>query len=673
MTLPTKPTLDGRPRIRRATLALGVGVALPTLLLAAGWTFASMRERETRAREERLLLARSAEVVRGAVEESLEELRAREDARPFYLWNHFYTPPDVLAVGDAVATTPLAREPDDRRVVGYFQIDPGGRVRTPYEPEPGTTSSERAKTITARVGEERYGPLRALASTTNEAAPVDVVGGVLARGGAPSRAREGEAEPQHGAYTTSLNTMANALADELKQAESSPSKRRAIVEEGKKAPKVSRKDVDWSPTQQALVPSTAPAKAKKKPAPSKNVADDPGGVFGGEGDVLARPPPPAPPTPTPTPTLPTTAAEVAYTPMAFSRAGDDIVLSRVVSHLGVSSVQGLVLDRAHVVGAWLPAVVARHAVVPYGSDAAAPPAVVGRDDPRPCAVREPLGDVLDDVDLCFPPTALAAGVADAAFFLEGGALLGLLFAIGAALVVLDRAGRKSEELSRQKSAFITAVSHELRTPLTTLRMHAELLREGLVAADKHRKFHDDMVQESVRLSRLVENVLEVSRLEEGRRPLRRARIDLCSHVRSVVDAQASFVAARGFAVEHDVTAGPIECDVDAQAIEQVVVNLIDNAVKYAADGEKVVRVVVDAEGDVARIRVLDRGPGVPVDQRDKVFDRFFRVQRPGKEHVVGTGLGLALVRDLARAHGGDAAIGARDGGGAEVVVTVPCA
>ena len=200
-------------------------------------------------------------------------------------------------------------------------------------------------------------------------------------------------------------------------------------------------------------------------------------------------------------------------------------------------------------------------------------------------------------------------------------------------------------------------------------MHAELLRDGLVSPDKRRKFHDDMVQESVRLSHLVENVLEATRIEEGRRPLRAARANLGATIRAVAAAQAPFLQTKGFTVE--VEADDVEASFDRQAIEQVVVNLLDNAVKYAAGADRTIGLEVKEDGAFAVLRVLDRGPGIPAAEHDKVFARFHRVQRPGEEHVVGTGLGLALVRELAQAHGGTARASERDGGGCCIEVRLP--
>jgi len=187
------------------------------------------------------------------------------------------------------------------------------------------------------------------------------------------------------------------------------------------------------------------------------------------------------------------------------------------------------------------------------------------------------------------------------------------------------------------------------------------------------------------LSHLVENVLEAQRLEEGRRPLRLVSTDVGGLVRSVVEGQRPLMAARNFSVDVDIDGadgadgadsadtGGLEGSVDQQAVEQMVVNLVENAVKYAAVADRRIDVGVHRRGDNAVITVADRGPGIPPGDRERVFARFTRVERPGDEHIAGTGLGLALVRELAVAHGGSARVVPRPDGaeGCCVEVTLP--
>jgi signal transduction histidine kinase len=360
--------------------------------------------------------------------------------------------------------------------------------------------------------------------------------------------------------------------------------------------------------------------------------------------------------------------EVDYTSMAWRTLGREVVLHRLVSHEGTSVVQGVILDRDYLLGEWIPALVDRHAV------AGAEPMVIEGRSPAACALRRPASSILDGVELCYSPEAVAAvshRLRDN-LHLQLSALAGLVLIVTLAGVTINRAARRAEELSTQKSSFVSAVSHELRTPLTTIRMHAEMLRDGLVPEGKRDRFHGQLVHEAVRLSRLVENVLELSRLEEGRRVIELRSGDLTALVARLVAEQQHLAASRGFTLRGPSAEEPIEISYDEQAISQIVVNLVDNALKYAADAEPpVIDLLVERRHHEVVLRVLDHGPGIPPSERERVFQRFHRVASERVEHVPGTGIGLALVRELARAHGGDAEVLARAEGGCEVRVTLP--
>lgn len=641
-----------RPRPARARLlALGLGVALPTVLLAVGWLGASLREHAGLVREQEAARREVAARIAAAVGEGLEELRRREDARPFYLYNHFYSPPEVLARGDAVAVSPLAADPDDPRIIGHFQVDPGERVRSPYPVDDADPGPPRARQIAAIVGAPAFAPLRALSFGEPRPAP-DL--------------RLARADVQ-APLTTNLGALSNRvyrdLADDSGQAPRGAPR--------KQVPVTSRNEVSWEVVQSQQVRNAPPTQVQDAAPVFEQIAAQnyqvvpqqqarrPSAGDSSHGSGAYGQVPKDMPEET-ADALPQDTA-VDYTPMAYLALGDQLVLQRVVSHAGTGSVQGVLLDRSHLLADWLPGVVARHAALP---DA---PRVVHAADacPAPIAVSEQLPGAW----LCFaaappPPGSLS---------FQAGALLGLILVVGFGVVVVARAARRADELSAQKTAFVSAVSHELRTPLTTLRMHAELLQEGLVAPTSLATIHDDLVRESARLGRLVENVLAVSQLEEGRRVLDLRSGDLAAHIQEVVAAQARHVASKGFApVELALPDEPLTLRFDAQAIEQIVVNLVDNALKYAVSGDRPqLRVVLERGPGRAVLRVQDRGPGVPEAERERVFQRFVRIEHASTAHTPGTGLGLSLVRDLARAHGGDAEVHARPGGGAEFVVWLP--
>ena len=167
-------------------------------------------------------------------------------------------------------------------------------------------------------------------------------------------------------------------------------------------------------------------------------------------------------------------------------------------------------------------------------------------------------------------------------------------------------------------------------------------------------------------------MLSLTTLEEGRREIRREKSDLRAHVRSVVEDARRSVERRGFVLRppDSTRADAIEARFDAQAVEQIVVNLIDNAVKYGGGEVNEIEVSVELHEGAPTIFVRDRGPGISAPELDKVFERFHRVEREETAHAPGTGIGLALVAELAEAHGGRASAHARDHGGLEVRVSL---
>jgi signal transduction histidine kinase len=676
----------------RGVIALALGIALPTALLGVGWMFASLRERDLREQEARARVEGVALAVRGAVDESLEELVLREDERPFYLYNHYYVPEDVLSLSDTIAVSPLASDPADPRVVGHFQIDPDGTVRTPYATDPDDTATDRA----ARVIEALRDPeLAWLADLVRGREPGALAPVVTPPDDAGAPALLARADPTHhaltrpepaavealaapeaapdGPVTVSLNSYGNLLAEDLTQAQSGDQASYDRVQSrGRSAPIVERRTVAVADVQQQQAEhgwaSSWSSSTPSAPAVDAALARDAGSLPRPRAHLAPRTVSPIVLAPsTPAPPLVPRAIEVDYTPMELGRGGTHLVLHRLVSHEGAAVVQGVVLDRDELVDRWLPDVARRHAA---GGIA---PTVVDAASASGCAVTRPASDRIDGVSLCFDAAALAADAAafDTELRLQIAALIGLFAIVLFAIALVHRTALRAESLSKQKSAFVSAVSHELRTPLTTIRMHAEMLAEDLVDDERRPRVYDELASESVRLSRLVENVLEISRLEEGHRPLRASRGDLGTHVAEIARGLTRQVEGRGFRLVVTTSEEPVELAFDAQAVDQIVTNLVENSLKYAADaGDEPIEIVVDGKPPFARIRVLDRGPGIPEAERERVFERFHRVERPETAHKPGTGIGLALVRELARAHGGDATAHARGGGGTEICVTL---
>ncbi|MEP6619016.1 MAG: HAMP domain-containing sensor histidine kinase [bacterium] len=255
--------------------------------------------------------------------------------------------------------------------------------------------------------------------------------------------------------------------------------------------------------------------------------------------------------------------------------------------------------------------------------------------------------------------------------------LPVLFGVLAVTIGLAVAGvlliRREDELARLRGDFIASVSHELRTPLAQLRMFAETLLLGRVRSDHERQRSLEIVdQEARRLSHLVENILQFSRAE--RHAVRLAPTVSCvaPHVVAALEVFEPIARARQVAIVPVLDEG-IRCSVDTGALRQILLNLLDNAVKYGPAGQEV-RVVLDrvpGKG-TARIVVEDQGPGIPDDRRERVWKPFYRLERDAGSAVAGSGIGLSVVRELVHRHGGrvfidDAAVGTR------VVVELPCA
>ena len=234
------------------------------------------------------------------------------------------------------------------------------------------------------------------------------------------------------------------------------------------------------------------------------------------------------------------------------------------------------------------------------------------------------------------------------------AIVGVVFvAVMLAQVSLWRTAREHIRLARKKDDFISAVSHELRTPLTTIRMHTEMLEKGWIKNESKRgEYYTTMRQESERLSRLIENVLDFSRIQRGRKKYNFQMGDINECVSDVIDMMGPCASQMGFAVAKDFGQVPAFA-FDADAVMQIVINLMDNAIKYAYDAaEKIICVRTRCENGYVLIEVEDHGPGVPRLQRQKVFDEFYRCGDEARRETTGTGLGLALVKRFAQAHNG---------------------
>jgi signal transduction histidine kinase len=253
------------------------------------------------------------------------------------------------------------------------------------------------------------------------------------------------------------------------------------------------------------------------------------------------------------------------------------------------------------------------------------------------------------------------------------ASLGLAVVLG--LYALYRMVAVQLRFAERRNNFVAAVSHELKTPLTAIRMYSEMLRDGMVEQeDKKHEYYATITAETERLSRLINNVLELSRIERRERAIELAAGDLDRIARDVVDSFRPHAEREGFSVSFESASNLPLVRFERDALTQVLFNLLDNALKYSARAEQrtiAVRCEPAAHSGVCLV-VSDRGPGVPPGQLELIFEPFYRAQNELTRTQKGTGIGLSLVRGLVtRMHG--TVQGKNLAPGFEVRVTLPAA
>lgn len=254
-----------------------------------------------------------------------------------------------------------------------------------------------------------------------------------------------------------------------------------------------------------------------------------------------------------------------------------------------------------------------------------------------------------------------------------GGLVLLLVSTGAALIMSLRQLRhlmRHQALAEARGRFVSGMSHEMRTPLTTIKLYAEMLQHGVIAdAEARRGYLGTIARECDRLTRLVENVLAYAALEAKARPLVLDVLDAREAIAEAVAAARGPLDQAGLAVEvHAPVPLPVAADRDALVL--AIANLLTNAAKYAADGRVVMLSALPApdRADEALIAVRDFGPGVPDHERAAIFEPFYRRRH---ERAPGTGLGLALVHETAKRHGGRVEVAGDPGEGAEFRLRLP--
>jgi signal transduction histidine kinase len=256
-------------------------------------------------------------------------------------------------------------------------------------------------------------------------------------------------------------------------------------------------------------------------------------------------------------------------------------------------------------------------------------------------------------------------------------ILAATLAALAGLALARRAFFQQLRLNEMKSNFVSSVSHELRAPIASVRLMAENLERGKIPeARRQGEYFHFIVQECRRLSSLIENVLDFSRIEQGRKEYEFEPSDVIALARTTVKLLEPYAAEKGVKLETsglEPGAANIELNVDGRALQQALVNLIDNAIKHSPKGEAVTVGMERRDGPAKAVHlyVADHGPGIAKEEHEKIFERFYRCGSELRRQTQGVGIGLSVVRHVVAAHGGRVLLQSELGHGSRFTIELP--
>ncbi len=253
-------------------------------------------------------------------------------------------------------------------------------------------------------------------------------------------------------------------------------------------------------------------------------------------------------------------------------------------------------------------------------------------------------------------------------------ILGILsLLIIGGLVLTKHIVSKEMALARLKSDFVSNVSHELRTPLALIRLYAETLELRRISTpEKKQEYYRIIRKESERLTALINNILDFSRIEAGRKEYEFRETNIAELVHNTLDSYRYQIEQQGFAFEENIDSDLPAVRVDREAIARALVNLVNNALKYSND-EKFLGVKLYGANGSVKLEVVDHGIGITRREQSKIFEKFYRTGDPLVHNTKGSGLGLSLVRHITQAHGGDIAVESTPGKGSKFTLSLPLA
>jgi len=249
------------------------------------------------------------------------------------------------------------------------------------------------------------------------------------------------------------------------------------------------------------------------------------------------------------------------------------------------------------------------------------------------------------------------------------AVLDIMILVGVWFVY--RTVRREMELSQLKADFVSNVSHELRTPLSLIRMFGETLEMGRVSGEKKkREYYSTIVRETERLTSLVNNILNFSRMESGKKSYQLADVDLSAVVRRVLSSYQSQLEHLGFSIQTNIDATLPMIQADAEAVAEAILNIVDNALKYSRE-QKSITITTGKVNKSVFVQVDDKGIGIPLHEQSRIFEKFYRVSGGQMHETRGSGLGLTLVRHIMDAHKGEITVQSQPGEGSSFRLSFP--
>lgn len=611
-------------------------------------------------------------VAQGMITEMERELTAfleREEVRPYEHYRYFFVRPGAFEL----EVSPLAELPSERFVLGHFQVEPDGSVTSPHRPRDPDQAASRSGWVARPEIDERLQEIEASLlgfwesdSEQQDQTPVtsdDEYGGLEQAPGSTveiTKLKKSELPAGGGRSDRALQSKEAAPFRVLENLSSGAEARQ------KRLAKVQSSDASNVYNFSQSAENNAILRRSAAGGDQDLVGAESDEVGAAIEEVLQ--------------TRANATIEVRQEPMV-SRTSDDgrLVLYRTVLVGNQAYRQGLVLDQRELIG-WLtervlsvPEVTTTLALREASSSGGSEPVLDSTESSYSFLHRfaEPFGSVSATLTLSNLPTTRAASTL---FLLS--AIVALASTVG--LFALYRTVEVSLSYAERRNNFVSAVTHELKTPLTAIRMYGEMLRDGLVGdADKRQRYYQLVTAESERLSRLLDNVLELSRLEKGRRQSSSVVGDPSDVIREAVDVLRPHASSEGYRLEVDIEDNLPHARFDRDGLKQIIFNLVDNAMKYSGGGDALEveircrRDPDDASGAGLLISVADSGPGVAPEHLKRIFEPFYRPEDELTRQSKGTGIGLALVRGLVEEMGGRVSGRNRPSGGFEVSIQLP--